>query len=70
MISEIWFKTKDKAIRLPVVPAEFERIINANYETNNVIGLGNVATFSGNGLAQISFSSFLWTALRYAIWGI
>ena len=58
MISEIWFKTKDKAIRLPVVPAEFERIINANYETNNVIGLGNVATFSGNGLAQISFSSF------------
>ena len=58
MISEIWFKTKDKAIRLPIVPSEFERVINANYETNNVIGLGDVATFSGNGLAQISFSSF------------
>ena len=58
MLTEIWFKTKDKAIRLPVVPSEFERVINANYETNNVIGLGDVATFSGNGLAQISFSSF------------
>ena len=58
MLTEIWFKTKDKAIRLPIVPSEFERIINANYETNNVIGLGDVATFSGNGLAQISFSSF------------
>ena len=58
MISEIWIKTKDKAVRLPVVPSEFERVIDANYETNNVIGLGDVATFSGNGLAQISFSSF------------
>ena len=58
MLTEIWFKTKDKAIRLPVVPNEFERVIPANYETNNVIGLGDVATFSGNGLAQISFSSF------------
>ena len=58
MISEIWIKTKDKAVRLPVMPSEFERVINANYETNNVIGLGDVATFSGNGLAQISLSSF------------
>lgn len=58
MLTEIWFKTKDKAIRLPVIPSEFERVINANYETNNIIGLGDVATFSGNGLAQISFSSF------------
>ena len=58
MLSEIWFKTKDKAIRLPIIPSEFERDIPANYETNNVIGLGDVATFSGNGLAQISFSSF------------
>ena len=58
MITEIWFKTKDKAIRLPVMPSEFERVIDANYETNNIIGLGDVATFSGNGLAEISFSSF------------
>ena len=58
MLTEIWFKTKDKAIRLPIVPSEFERVIDANYETNNVIGLGDVATFGGNGLAQISFSSF------------
>ena len=58
MLTEIWFKTKDKAVMLPIVPSEFERVINANYETNNVIGLGDVATFSGNGLAQISFSSF------------
>ena len=58
MLTEIWFKTKDKAIRLPIVPSEFERVINANYETNNVIGLGDVATFSGNGLAQLSLSSF------------
>ena len=58
MLTEIWFKTKDKAIRLPVIPAEFERVIGADYETNNIIGLGDVATFSGNGLAQISFSSF------------
>ena len=58
MISEIWFKTKDKAIRLPVMPSEFERVIGANYETNNVIGLGDIATFGGNGLAQLSLSSF------------
>ena len=58
MISEIWIKTKDKAIRLPVMPSEFERVIGANYETNNVIGLGDIATFSGNGLAQLSLSSF------------
>ena len=58
MISEIWIKTKDKAIRLPVMPSEFERVIGANYETNNVIGLGDIATFGGNGLAQLSLSSF------------
>ena len=58
MLTEIWLKTKDKAIRLPIIPSEFERVIPANYETNNVIGLGDIATFGGNGLAQISFSSF------------
>ena len=58
MLTEIWFKTKDKAIRLPIVPSEFERVIGADYENNNVIGLGDVATFNGNGLAQLSLSSF------------
>ena len=58
MISEIWIKTKDKAIRLPVMPSEFERIIGADYETNNIIGLGDVAIFNSNGLAQLSLSSF------------
>ena len=58
MLTEIWFKTKDKAIRLPVIPAEFERVIGADYETNNIIGLGDIATFAGNGLAQLSLSSF------------
>ena len=58
MLSEIWFKTKDKAIRLPVIPSEFERVIGADYETHNIIGLGDVATFNSNGLAQLSLSSF------------
>ena len=58
MLTEIWFKTRDKAIRLPVIPAEFERVIGADYETNNIIGLGDVATFNSNGLAQLSLSSF------------
>ena len=58
MLTEIWFKTKDKAVRLPVVPSEFERVIDANYETNNIIGLGDVAIFNSNGLAQLSLSSF------------
>ena len=58
MLSEIWFKTKDKAIRLPIVPAEFERVIPASYDTNNVISLGDIATFNGNGLAELSLSSF------------
>ena len=54
MISEIWIKTKDKAVRLPVVPSEFERVIDANYETNNVIGLGDVATITlSNSLGTI-----------------
>ena len=58
MLTEIWFKTKDKAVRLPVIPSEFERVIGADYETNNIIGLGDVATFNSNGLAQLSLSSF------------
>ena len=58
MLTEIWFKPIDKAIRLPVIPAEFERVIGADYETNNIIGLGDVATFNSNGLAQLSLSSF------------
>ena len=58
MLSEIWFKTKEKAIRLPVMPSEFERVIGASYDTNAIIGLGDVATFNGNGLAQLSLSSF------------
>ena len=58
MLTEIWIKTKDTAIRLPVMPSEFERVIGADYETNNIIGLGDVATFNSNGLAQLSLSSF------------
>ena len=58
MLSEIWFKTKDKAIRLPVIPSEFERVIDAGYDTNAIIGLGDVAELTSNGLAQLSLSSF------------
>ena len=58
MLTEIWFKTKDKAIRLPVIPAEFEKVTSANYESNSVIGLGDISTFGGNGLSQMSLSSF------------
>jgi LysM repeat protein len=58
MITEIWFKTNEKAVRIPVIPSEFERVIPANYETNTVMGLGDVASFDGNGLAQLSLSSF------------
>ena len=38
MLTEIWFKTKDKAVRLPVIPSEFERVIDAGYDTNSIIG--------------------------------
>ena len=58
MLTEIWFKTKDKAVRLPVIPSEFERVIDANYDTERVMKLGDIAIFNGNGLAQLSFSSF------------
>lgn len=58
MITEIWIKTEEKAIRLPVMPSEFERIIAAEYETNAIIGLGDVAILDSNGLAQLSLSSF------------
>ena len=58
MLTEIWFKTKDKAIRLPVIPSEFERVIEAGYDTNAIIGLGDVAVLTSNGLAQLSLSSF------------
>lgn len=58
MLNEIWFKTKDKAIRLPVIPSEFERVIDAGYDTNTIIGLGDVAVLTSNGLAQLSLSSF------------
>ena len=58
MLTEIWFKTKDKAIRLPVIPSEFERVIDASYDTNTIIGLGDVAVLTSNGLAQLSLSSF------------
>lgn len=58
MLTEIWFKTKDKAVRLPVIPSEFERVIEANYDTERVMKLGDIAVFNGNGLAQLSLSSF------------
>ena len=58
MLNEIWFKTKDKAIRLPVIPSEFERVIDAGYDANAIIGLGDVAVLTSNGLAQLSLSSF------------
>ena len=58
MLTEIWFKTKDKAIRLPVIPSEFERVIDAGYDANAIIGLGDVAVLTSNGLAQLSLSSF------------
>ena len=58
MLTEIWFKTKDKAVRLPVMPSEFERVIDAGYDTNAIIGLGDVAVLTSNGLAQLSLSSF------------
>lgn len=58
MLTEIWFKNKDKAIRLPVIPSEFERVIEAGYDTNAIIGLGDVAVLTSNGLAQLSLSSF------------
>ena len=58
MLNEIWFKTKDKAVRLPVMPSEFERVIDAGYDTNAIIGLGDVAVLTSNGLAQLSLSSF------------
>ena len=58
MLTEIWFKTKDKAIRHPVIPSEFERVIEAGYDTNAIIGLGDVAVLTSNGLAQLSLSSF------------
>ena len=58
MLNEIWFKTKDKAVRLPVIPSEFERVIDAGYDTNAIIGLGDVAVLTSNGLAQLSLSSF------------
>ena len=58
MLTEIWIKTKDKAIRLPVIPSEFERVIEAGYDTNAIIGLGDVAVLTSNGLAQLSLSSF------------
>ena len=58
MLTEIWFKTKDKAVRLPVIPSEFDRVIEAGYDTNAIIGLGDVAVLTSNGLAQLSLSSF------------
>lgn len=58
MLTEIWIKTNEKAIRLPVIPSEFERVIDASYDTNAIIGLGDVAVLTSNGLAQLSLSSF------------
>jgi hypothetical protein cdifQCD_19186 len=58
MLTEIWIKTNEKAIRLPVIPSEFERVIDAGYDTNAIIGLGDVAVLTSNGLAQLSLSSF------------
>lgn len=62
MITEIWFKKDDAsdevAIRLPVLPSEYERVTSTSYEDSSVLSLGNVATFKSNGLTKMSFSSF------------
>lgn len=62
MITEIWFKKDDAsdevAIRLPVLPSEYERVTSTSYEDSSVLSLGNVAIFKSNGLTKMSFSSF------------
>lgn len=58
MKNEIWFKANGKDFRLPIVPPEFERNTSASYDNEKVLGLGEVAIYSANGLSQISFSSF------------
>lgn len=58
MLKEVWLKTNETAFRLPVPISEFERVTSASYSDEKVLGLGDVAMYDSNGLANISFSSF------------
>ncbi len=58
MTTEIWFKTTEMNMRLPVVPPEFERLTSVSYSEEKVLNLGDVALYSSNGLTKISFASF------------
>ena len=55
---EIYLNVNDKQVRLPILPASFERVTSANISTSKVIGLGDVAMFNGNGLSKITLESF------------
>ena len=55
---EIYLKDSENNLRLPVLPSSFERLTTASIVDANIIGLGEVATFNGNGLSKITLSSF------------
>lgn len=58
MLKEIWIKTNEMNMRLPIAHPEFERLTSASYDDESVLGLGDVAIYKSNGLAKISIESF------------
>lgn len=55
---EIYLNTEKDIIRLPVLPASFERTLSTNLSETKIIGLGDVAAFDGDGLSRITLESF------------
>lgn len=51
---EFYLKANNITLRLPVNPESFERNIGANYDTETVTGLGDVAVYVSNGLSELT----------------
>ena len=55
---EIYLVTNGKQLRLPILPASFERQTSANLSNTSIMGLGDVAIFNGDALTKINLESF------------
>lgn len=55
---EMYFNANNKIFRFPILPADIEREINANYDREVVQGLGEIAIYNNNALSEMSIEAF------------
>lgn len=64
---EIWLKTNEKEMLLPIMPSSFNLEGSSKINTSNVVKLGEVSVYGGNNLRRISIDSFFPSKQYYFI---